>query len=250
MKCLVVDIGNTSTAVGVYQNGAVRKVSRLSTANPGIRAVRRILSERIDHRVKAAILSTVVPKARALWDREARRHLGGSVYWLNSRTPIGIKVSLRNPKRIGTDRLATVSGAAAKYGAPTIVIDTGTAMVFDVIRPSKGHVGGVICAGLPLLLDALADRTALLPRLSPEKVSAQVGRSTKEAMQLGAAWGQIGAAKEVLARLRRPFGRRKVAIVVTGGDATWLGPALGRSVIVDETLTLFGLGHIGELNWG
>ena len=136
----------------------------------------------------------------------------------------------------------------AKYGAPLIVADFGTAVTFDVVRPGQGYVGGVIAPGLPLMFSYLAEKTAKLPAIGPGPVTGGVGRSTEEAMRRGAAWGYRGMVREIVAELRKVPGMKKAALVATGGFAKWVVKGLKPAMRVDQDLTLYGIGKIHELN--
>ena len=197
-----------------------------------------------------AVLATVVPDARDPWDQAVRSLCGAQPLWVGCRTPLGIPITYPNPETIGADRLANASAAAGRYGVPVIVVDFGTALTFDVILPDQGFVGGVIAPGPSLMLDYLADRTARLPSVKPAPVRRVVGKSTEESMRIGAHYGYWGMVRGILDPLTANVGTRGLTLCATGGHARRLPRAMLPDIRIVPELTLFGLGHIGELNLG
>jgi type III pantothenate kinase len=246
---LVIDIGNTSTAFGLYRGGRISGMSRLPT-RPGdpaaiARAVGRLVKGR---RVAGTAISSVVPALNRRWE-SALRALGlGAPLWVNHRLRLGIPVTYPKPRTIGADRLANAAGAARRYGLPAIVADFGTALTFDVILPREGYVGGVILPGLPLMFDYFAEKTALLPHIRPAAVHRIVGKSTEEAMRIGALWGYRGMVREVVLQIRKALGLKRVVLCATGGHARWVTRGLKPAMKCDDNLTLCGIGLIHELN--
>jgi len=246
---LLLDAGNTSTTLGLAGPGGVREIGRVPTAERRGAVLRRAVRRRLrGRRVNAAVLCAVVPAVVPLW----RRVLGGlgvaRPLVVSHRLRLGVRVSYPRPATIGADRLANAAGVVARYGAPAIVVDFGTATTFDVVSRTRGYVGGVIAPGLDLMFDYLAERTALLPRLRPGAARGRVGRSTRAAMQLGARWGYRGLVREILAELLRAAGERGAALVATGGRAAWVLRGARLGLRLDRTLTLRGLARIYALN--
>ena len=246
---LLIDVGNTSTTFGLWAAGRLLKTGRVPTAWREsacvLAQVRRWLGRR---EIADAVLSTVVPAVRPLW-REVLGALGvAQPLDVNHRLKLGVKISYPQPSAIGADRLANAAGVVARYGAPAIVVDFGTATTFDVISRKQGYMGGIIAPGLALMFDYLAERTALLPHLHWTPVRGRVGRSTAQAMQLGARWGYRGLTREILAEVTRGLRERPVRLIATGGHAARLARGARLGLTVDMDLTLRGLGRIYELN--
>lgn len=187
---------------------------------------------------RGTLLCSVVPeKARLLRDFLAAR---GPVHALTCESDTGLTIDYPHPAQIGADRLANAIGVAARYGAPAIVIDFGTAVTFDVVAAGPAYCGGVIAPGLGAMQDYLGKRTALLPKIELEEPRAAIGKSTVEAMQAGAVFGYRGLVREILARLRQEMAGDPV-IVATGGDAALIARGLPEIRHVDPDLTLEGL---------
>lgn len=236
MKTLVIDIGNTSTTLGLYANGKVSRVSHMPSDAPLI----ELSAER-------AVIASVRPRVNARWKRALKGAGVTESVWVNHQLDFGVGITYPKPDTIGPDRLANACAAVAEYGAPVVVCDFGTALTFDIIKKREGYVGGIICPGLPLMFDYLAEKTALLPHIKPVKTSRIIGRNTAEAMRIGARIGYQGMVREILADLNQELGRG-MTVCATGGFANWVLADFDSSIPVDPKLTLKGLGRIGELN--
>ena len=128
-----------------------------------------------------------------------------------------------------------------------IVADFGTALTFDVVTADLRYVGGVITPGLPLMTDYLYERTALLPRVELEGPCPKLGRSTMQAMRIGAQIGYRGIVREIVSYLQASM-KCEFKLVATGGYAGWALKEAGMPFIIDQELTLYGLGCIFERN--
>ena len=245
---LVVDVGNTSTSLGLYRAGRVVRQTRVATALTApatLRAAVRKLGARIAW--AGAMVATVVPARGPLWVRTVRPLVAGPVGLLDHRSPLGVPVTYPKPATIGPDRLANACAGVHRYGAPLIVADFGTAVTFDVITRRGGYEGGVIGPGLPLMFTYLAEKTARLPMLKPRAVAAGIGKSTEQAMQLGARWGYRGLVREVLAELHKLPALRNAKLVATGGYAPWVVRGLKLPIALAPDLTLEGIGRSFDL---
>ncbi len=235
---LVIDIGNTSTSLGVYRNGRVSSVQRTDSLKPAL--CLKTVPER-------AIIASVKPAVNARWKRFLKKQGVQSIVEASHKKEIGIPISYPKPENIGADRLANACEAAATCGAPVVVCDFGTALTFDIVKKNGGYVGGIICPGLPLMFDYLSEKTALLPHIKPVKTSRVIGKSTAEAMRIGARLGYRGMVREILGDLKKELGRG-MKVCATGGFAKWVLADFNGAISIDPNLTLKGLGRIGDLN--
>ena len=245
---LAIDVGNTSTSFALVRGKRVVRPSRLPSCESSPAQIRAALQTVAGKEsVQSVVAASVVPSAVAPWTNAVRRVLGLGVHWVSHRSPLGVPISYPQPKSIGADRLANAAGAVARYGAPVVVADFGTALTFDIVGQTEGYRGGIIAPGLPLMFGYLADRTALLPRIGPGPVRGVVGRSTEQAMRIGATLGYRGMIREIFEALREEIDDPALTFVVTGGDARWVVRQLRMEIVLDPYLTLFGLARIGEL---
>ncbi len=249
---MVVDVGNTSVSVGLAFNGRIRHhtpIKRNSAFRPAdIReTLTGLLQGAGDPQINGAVLASVVPEVTSRWSRAVRCVCGRSPLIVSSALDIGVPISYPRPETIGGDRLANACAAVARYDAPVIIADFGTALSFDVVAEKRGYIGGVIAPGLPLMFDYLAEKTALLPHLTARTVRRAVGRSTEEAMQIGAREGYRGMVRGIIDRLHEEIGAR-APVCATGGYAGWVLRGWKPTIKVIPNLTLEGLARIYALN--
>ena len=244
MKFIVVDVGNTSTAVGLWSNGRVTRVAHLDgDRNSAFRVAGTLCGARV---AGLAYLS-VVPRADGGWRAWAKRHRLAfhqvTSADLSAGNPLKITLDYPKPNTIGADRLADAVAATDRYGAPVLVCDFGTAFTAAVVTADRVWRGGVIAPGFPLMRDYLFERTAKLPRLELGGRCPKIGRSTEEAMRFGALVGYRGMVREIVAVLERNF-KASFRLVATGGFARWVLKDIGMEFTIDPTLTLHGAGLI------
>lgn len=246
---LVIDIGNTSTAMGLYINGRIQRVRRIEKVDQDTESVASIMMRTTGGKNIAGVcIASVVPPLNPMWATACRRTFGLPPLFVSHSLDLGISVTYPRPKTIGADRLANAVGGVVRYGAPVIIGDFGTAVTFDVVTKKDGYIGGVIAPGPPLMFDYLAERTAQLPRINWRPVRRSIGKSTAEAMQLGAHWGYRGLFKEILRELMVVPALKRATVVATGGFASRMLEGLHPQPIMDPHLTLYGIGCIYEKN--
>lgn len=246
---LVIDVGNTSTSIGLYRKGRVRAGTRIDTSVGQERKLLKVLrSLPASADIQQVYGASVVPKAKAPWKRAVHQFVGLRPYWISHKSELGIPVSYPEPSTIGPDRLANAAAAASKFGRPVVVADFGTALTFDIVTTRGGYAGGIIAPGLPLMFSYLAEKTALLPHIAPGPVRGMVGKSTEEAMRIGARYGYRGMVREILLNLQKRMGSRALTVCATGGYAAWVLKGMEFEVVIDPQLTLYGIGLIGEMN--
>lgn len=249
MQCLAVDVGNSSTTVGVVAGRRVRHVAHIKGGIRDVAAVNATLRHILSRSsVSGAVLASVVPDDDRLWGKCLRSHVGQTPISVSHKSILDVSVDYPKPESIGADRLANACGAVTLYGAPAIVADFGTALTFDVISEDTAYIGGVIAPGLPLMTEYLADRTALLPLIGLKGKCHSVGRSTEGAMRIGAHIGYRGMVREIVDHLVKGLPSESVHLCATGGFAGWVLKDAGMPFHVEPNLTLIGLGRIFELN--
>jgi type III pantothenate kinase len=160
----------------------------------------------------------------------------------------GVGIDYPKPATIGPDRLANAVAVRHRFGAPSVVVDFGTAVTFDVVDGAGNYVGGIIAPGLAAMTDYLHEKTALLPRIKIREIKGAIGKSTEEAMLVGAVSGYRGLVRELLRELKRELKARRLPVVATGGYAQLLASKLPEITAVDPLLTLEGLRLIWQAN--
>ena len=239
---LLFDIGNTHTHLGLADDRRVVRMADIPTfawfagGGPG-RVKNFIGSAKID----GAALCSVVPRAtpmvkkyvQAAWKRELLELIPATIR--------GVGIDYPKPNSIGPDRLANAVAARHRYGAPVVVVDFGTAVTFDVVDARGNYSGGIIAPGLALMTNYLHEKTALLPKIQIREVRSVVGKTTEEAMLVGAVHGYRGLVRELIRELRRELRAEKLPVAATGGYAKLIAAKLPEITAVAQDLTLDGL---------
>lgn len=238
---LLIDNSNTRTKFALDQNGELSEWREIvPTAELSEKTLTKALGKiRYSH----ATLSSVVPKAADLMEN----FLEVPVHRISHQSNLPITIDYPEPSQIGADRLANAAATFVEYPAPSIVIDFGTAVTFDVISEKGAYLGGVIAPGTAALRDYLHTKTALLPAIQLEEPSSAIGRSTEDAMQVGAVIGYRGLIREILTAVSSELGGTPTTIA-TGGDAALISAGLDAIQHLDQDLTMKGIQAIGRAN--
>ena len=239
---LLFDIGNTNTHLGLANARRVLKQADVPTAAwcKGT-ADRIVLRFTGGARLEGAALCSVVPRVTPLVRRMVRRRWHLPCLELTPGTLRGVGIDYPQPQTIGPDRLANAVAARHRFGAPAVVVDFGTAVTFDVVDRAGNYVGGIIAPGLTAMTDYLHEKTALLPRIHIREVRSPIGKSTEQAMLVGAVHGYRGLIRELIMELKRTLKSHRLPVVATGGYAQLIASKLPEITVVDPLLTLEGL---------
>jgi type III pantothenate kinase len=239
---LLFDIGNTHTHVGLADGRRVLKQTNIPTLTWfGGRAVALVKKFAGKNKITGAVLCSVVPLATPLAQKSIRSAWKISALELNAKTISGVGIDYPKPNSIGADRLANAVSAKARFGAPVVVVDFGTAVTFDVVDARGNYIGGIIAPGLAAMTDYLHEKTALLPKIQIREVTAVIGKNTGQAMLIGAVHGYRGLVRELIAELKRDLKIKKLPVVATGGYAKLIAAKLPEISAVAPDLTLEGL---------
>lgn len=246
MTLAVIDVGNTSTAAGLWRDGEVSRVVHCDGGRE--EAAAETAAAVLDAKPSAVAYASVVPREDAFWREWARKNALAFVA-VDARLveAAGIfTIDYPEPETIGADRLADAAGAVRRYGAPVLVMDFGTALTAAVVSSGAVWRGGAIAPGLPLARDYFNERTAKLPPLdldAPPPPADAAPRSTREAMMFGAVYGSLGMAKEIAARLCGAEAGPVKRVATGGYAAKVLGAGADfEGFTIDRDLTLFGAG--------
>ena len=208
-----------------------------------------LLSRHLDGKIPAQVaMCSVVPKATGRAAALVKKVWRIAPFQLNSRTLRGLGIEYPKPASIGADRLANALAARSEFGAPVVVVDFGTAVTFDVVNRRGNYAGGIIAPGLAAMTSYLHEKTALLPQIKIREVDAVVGKSTEQAMLIGAVHGYRGLIRELIQKLKNELKCRRLPVVATGGYAKLMASKLPEITAVDPLLTLKGLRLAWELN--
>ena len=248
---LAIDVGNTNTVLGLYDDKKLIQHWRIktdssSTADELILTFNGLLKEQ--PQVTGISLCSTVPSVL----KEMRWML--ERYFPNTKTVIiepgtktGVPIITDNPKEVGADRIANSLAVFERHGGPSVVVDFGTSTNFDVVSEKGEFLGGALAPGIEISLDALASKAAQLRKVEFVKPRSVIGKNTVEALQSGALYGFAGQVDGILQRIIAEIGPVK-AVVATGGLAPLVVEESSTITHHEPDLTLEGLRLVFEKN--
>ncbi|HUR21746.1 MAG TPA: type III pantothenate kinase [Vicinamibacterales bacterium] len=246
---LLLDIGNTHTHAACWERGRVVRAADWPTSAWAQGKMVALLARQLrGRRPTAAAFCSVVPAATTHAKQVLLKAWGIKPFQLTNRTARGIGIDYPNPSSIGPDRLANAIGARALHGAPVVVVGFGTAVAFDIVNRRGDYVGGIIAPGLAAMTSYLHEKTALLPEIKIREINSIIGKSTEQAMLIGAVHGYRGLIRELIQKLKAELKCPRLSVIATGGYAALMAKRLPEITVVDPLLTLKGLRLARELN--
>ena len=249
---LSIDVGNTQTTIGLFaKDGTNLMCWRMPTLHSDTSDSLRsrlhgyfLMDGFAFGEVEDAAVASVVPVLARAWKRCFERMLGHDPLLIGPGTSCGMPLELKNPHRVGADRVANALAAKNTYGTPVIVVDFGTATNIDVVDRSGAYRGGTIGPGLMLSADALFSRAAKLSSVPIEAPAHALGDSTETALQSGLVIGAAAQAEGLVARIKAELNIEDAMVVGTGGLARTVGQATNVFDAIDPDLTLRGIRDI------
>jgi type III pantothenate kinase len=252
---LVVDVGNTQTHFGLWDEHELQEHWRFATVRDSTSdelgaALSNLLALRgfgFDD-VDKSILSSTVPQLVEQWAEMAARYLGHGMLAVGPSIRTGMPIRFDNPREVGADRLVNAVAAYDRLGGPCIVVDFGTAITYDAVSEAGEYLGGIISPGAEISIEALAERAAKLPRVEIAEPRSLIGKSTIDAIRSGIVYGFAGQVEGIVRRLREELGPG-TPVIATGGLVRAIVPFTLETIDeVDDLLTLRGLRLIYERN--
>lgn len=244
---LTIDIGNSNIVLGGVREDTIVFEARLRTeatkTSDQYCVDLKILLDMYGVRpedIEGCIISSVVPQVLNSFQTAIKKLTGKTSLVVGPGIKTGLDIRLENPGQTGADLVVADVAALREHKPPLIVIDMGTATTMSVLDNNGAHIGGCIIPGVRVSLDALTDRTALLPGLQLDQPKRAIGRNTIDAMRSGIMIGTACMLDGMIERMEQELGC-KTTVIATGGIAKFIVPLCKTPIIYDKDLLIKGL---------
>ena len=251
---LTVDIGNSNIVIGGVREQEIVMEARLrteatKTSDQYCIDLKNILDiYGIDPQIiEGGIIASVVPQVLNSFQTAIKKLTGKICLVVGPGLKTGLNILLENPGQTGADLVVADVAALREHKPPMIVIDMGTATTMSVLDKNGAHIGGCIIPGVKIAMDALTDRTALLPGLQLDQPKKAIGRNTVDAMRSGIMMGTACMLDGMIERMEQELGCR-TTVIATGGIAKFVLPMCKKKIIYDKDLLVKGLAALYREN--
>ena len=244
---LTVDIGNSNIVIGGVEDDRIRFEARLRTDSTktsdeycvDLKSLLDIYGVCVGD-VEGAIIASVVPQVLNSMQTAIKKLTGKTSLVVGPGLKTGLNIKIENPSQTSADLVVGSVAALREHKPPMIIVDMGTATTMVVLDKEGALIGGCIAPGVKISLDALTDRTALLPGLQLDQPKRAIGRNTTDCMRSGIMMGNACMLDGMVERMEQELGC-KTTVIATGGIAKFIIPMCKTPMIYDKDLLVKGL---------
>jgi len=251
---LAIDIGNSNITIGGVEDEKIIFEARMATDRIKTSDQYSVELKNLIELFKAdlnnidgCIVASVVPPVSNSFYTAIRKVLGIQPMIVGPGIKTGLNILVDNPAQVGSDLIVAAVAALRVAKPPMAIVDMGTATTITVIDENGAFLGGSICTGVKISMEALTSRTAQLPAISLEQPKRVIGRNTVECMQSGLMVGTAAMLDGLVDRMEEEMGQ-KLTVIATGGIARFVIPMCRREVIYERDLLLKGLAILYKNN--
>lgn len=244
---LVCDIGNTNTVIGLYRESTLIdhwriQSDREKTADEYGILITQLLSTRghDPSAVTGVAIACVLPPVLPAFERMCQTYFGLQPFIVGPETPTDLPIAYEHPRDVGADRIANAVAAKARYPLPVIVVDFGTATTFDCISKDGVYLGGTICPGVRISLEALFQRASKLPSVTLADPGSPIGTNTAMSIQAGIIYGTAGEVEAIVTAIKAEM-EGDPTVIATGGLGRTIASYCKSIDVVDDMITMEGL---------
>ena len=247
---LAIDIGNSHIVLGGVEGESIRFMAKIHTDPVAtsdeycikISSLLSVYSVGIRD-IEGCIVASVVPQVLNSIKTAVKKLTGRNCLVVGPGLKTGLNILLENPGQMGADLVAADVAALSEHKPPLIIIDMGTATTMAVLDPNGAHLGGCVCPGVKISLEALTGNTSLLPGIQLDSPKQALGRNTADAMRSGIMFGTASMLDGMIDRFRAETGW-DFTIVATGGLAKRIVPLCHNEIVYDRHLIIKGLARL------
>ena len=244
---LTVDVGNSNIVLGGIREDAIAFEARLRTDTTktsdeyciDLKMILEVYHIKADE-IEGSIIASVVPQVLNSMKTAIVKLTGKQPLVVGPGLKTGLNIAIENPSQAGADLVVGCVAALREHKAPMIIVDMGTATTMIVVDKNQAMIGGCIMPGVKISMDALTDRTALLPGLQLDQPKKAIGRNTIDCMRSGLMMGAACMIDGMIDRMEEELGY-ETTVIATGGIAKFVLPMCRHSIIYDKDLLVKGL---------
>ena len=251
---LAVDVGNTNTVVGLFRKEKLVNSWRLTTVRDRTSDEHGVLFKNLlalsgfgDLKCAGMAVSCVVPPLLPSIREMSLKYFDCEPFMIQPGIKTGMPILYEHPQEVGADRIVHSVAGFHQLGGPCIVIDLGTATVFDAISAKGEYLGGVIAPGIQISAEALFQRAAKLPRVEIREPQEVIGRNTVSAIQSGIFYGYLGLIENIITEMEKELGV-ETKTIATGGFSALMARRTPKIQHTDPDLILKGLRILYDMN--
>lgn len=251
---LAIDIGNTNVVLGCVEGETITFEARIAT-DPiktsdqycvDIKTMLELNEVRIRD-LEGTIISSVVP--------QVLNSIQTAILKLTHKAPLvvgpgiktGLNIQIESPEQTGADLVVAAVSALKEHKPPLIIVDMGTATTLSVLDKNGAFIGGCLCPGVKISMEALTSRTALLPGIQLDRPKRAIGRNSIDCMRSGIMLGAACMLDGMIERMEQELGY-PVKVLATGGIARFVIPMCCREILYDGDLVIKGLAELYRKN--
>ncbi len=251
---LTVDIGNSNVVIGGVEGDKIVFEARLRTESTktsdqycvDLKILMDVYGVKVE-KIEGCIIASVVPQVLNSMQTAVKKLTGKQSLVVGPGLKTGLNILLENPSQTGADLVVGCVAALREHKPPMIIIDMGTATTMVVVDKNGALVGGCICPGVKISMDALTERTALLPGLQLDQPKKAIGRNTIDCMRSGIMMGAACMLDGMVQRMEEELGYQ-TTVIATGGIGKFITPMCRTPMIYDKDLLVKGLAALYREN--
>ena len=244
---LTIDIGNSNIVIGGVEGETIVFEARLRTESTktsdqycvDLKILLDVYGIQVEN-IEGAIIASVVPQVLNSFQTAIKKLTGKNSLVVGPGLKTGLNILLENPSQTGADLVVGCVAALREHKPPMIIVDMGTATTMVVLDKNGALIGGCICPGVRISMDALTERTALLPGLQLDQPKKAIGRNTIDCMRSGIMMGTACMLDGMVQRMEEELGS-KATVIATGGIGKFITPMCRTPMIYDKDLLIKGL---------
>lgn len=251
---LTIDIGNSNIVLGGVDGSEICFEARLRTDATktsdeyciDLKMILEVYGVSAEN-IEGSIIASVVPQVLNSMQTAVKKLTGKAALVVGPGLKTGLNIQIENPAQTGADLVVGCVAALREHKAPMIIVDMGTATTMIVLDKKSAMIGGCIMPGVKISMDALTDRTALLPGLQLDQPKKAIGRNTIDCMRSGIMMGAACTIDGMIERMEAELGY-ETTVIATGGIAKFVIPMCKRKIIYDKDLLVKGLAALYREN--